>query len=349
MITLKQSCLPSTAVFFLCAAVALIAGSCRSTSAPPTAATESSKTEKSLPSESASAPQSTAPEEPPAAKNTENLVSARVFPESLIAAPARDLAPPRIEYNTVLRTRPIEAQQHNAWRYRATRQGQLVGFEFSNQGGNPILPPRRDAVRNQFYARDFQFRFDDRARQDIHLMISDWAPSRDRTFRLSELMNSLMMFFPRRLLPAIVNSPSRNIITLPTGEEVEFDAATHEIVAGVFAETPVDLNPDRLSRRFPGVHYHGKGVAIRADARGADPRLSATALITTGTPAKDCAKGILCSQCEVRPQDLWEQSGAARFKYATDADFDRFLTARCEFNLPSLAKDLASAGAAYHR
>ncbi|HKY07999.1 MAG TPA: hypothetical protein VJQ55_07150, partial [Candidatus Binatia bacterium] len=261
--------------------------------------------------------------------------------ESLIALPARDPANPRIDYNSVIRTRPVEGQQNSSWRYRTSRQGQIVGFEFSNHGGNRILPPRRDAVKNQFYVRDFQFRFDDRARQDIYLMISDWVPSRDRAFRLSELMNSLLMFFPRAFLPAIVNSQNRNILTLPTGEEVEFNAATHEITAGVFSETAVDLNPDRASRKFPGVHYHGKGVVIRADGRGSDPRLGATALIVTGSPEKDCVKGIGCSQCEVKPQDLWEQSGAARFKYTTDADFDRFLAARCEFTLPSLPDALA--------
>ena len=63
-------------------------------------------------------------------------------------------------------------------------------------------------------------------------MISDWVPSRDRVFRLSELMNSLMHFFPRSYLPAIANAGERNIVTLPTGEEVEFNAVTKEILGG---------------------------------------------------------------------------------------------------------------------
>lgn len=174
-------------------------------------------------------------------------------------------------------------------------------------------------------------------------MISDWVPSRDRVFRLSELMNSLTLFFPRTFLPAIVNWKNRNIVTLPTGEEVEFDALTHQIVAGVFSETPVDLNPDRSTRKFPGVEYSGKGVAIRANARGADPRIGTTTLITTGTPAKDCAKGILCSQCEIPARELWEQTGAVRFKFATDADLDRFLSSRCGFGLPRIGVEFAVA------
>jgi hypothetical protein len=47
-------------------------------------------------------------------------------------------------------------------------------------------------------------------------------------------MNSLMLFFPRKFLPAIVNVGERNIVNLPTGEAIEFDASTHEIRGGVF-------------------------------------------------------------------------------------------------------------------
>jgi len=33
----------------------------------------------------------------------------------------------------------------------------------------------------------------------------------------------------------------------------------------------------------------------------------------------------------------WDQSGAVRFKFATDRDFDRYLIARCQFGLPKSA------------
>ena len=35
-------------------------------------------------------------------------------------------------------------------------------------------------------------------------------------------------------------------------------------------------------------------------------------------------------------RDLWDQSGALRFKFATDEEFDRFLLARCQFGLPKI-------------
>jgi hypothetical protein len=329
-------------IFIVCVLLALTTPACRAPVSPPSPAEQALESQKleppAPPAENAKPPLPDAP----AVKSPKETI-ARHWPESRIAAPEKDLAPRRIEYNTVLNVRPAEPAQNSSWRYRVTRQGQLVGFEFTNRGGNRILPPRRDPVKNQFFARDFQFRFDERARQDIYLMVSDWVPSRDRVFRLSGLMNSLMLFFPRAFLPAIVNWQNRNIVTLPTGEEVEFDAATHEVVAGVFSEAPVDLNPDRASRKFPAFGYLGKGVTIRADGRGVDPRIGTTSLITTATPSQNCDKGIFCSQCEVPAKELWEQTGAVRFKFATDVDFDRFLLARCGFGLPRVGADFAIA------
>jgi hypothetical protein len=333
--TMKTGAASTTSLLFFCMILPIVA--CRSTPVvPPTPAEPASEaqTTEPAPAEIAKAP--------PSSESPKERIS-RLLPESRVAAPEKDLAPRRIEYNTVLNLRPSERSLNGFWRYRITRQGQIVGFEFSNPGGNRILPPRRNPLKNQFFGRDYQFRFDERARQDIHLMISDWVPSRDRVFRLSDLMNSLMLFFPRELLPAIVNSQNRNIVTLPTGEEVEFDAATHEVVAGVFSEAPVDLNPDRAARNFPGITYRGKGVIVRADARGADPRIGTSSLITTGTPSENCDKGIFCSQCEVAAKDLWDQSGAVRFKFATDTEFDRFLLSRCNFGLPRIGAGFAVA------
>lgn len=335
--------LPTITIFFILASMALFAGACRPTPVTPPSPTEipaeAPITEPAKPTESA---QPAEPPAPPAIKPGKDVIT-RNLPESVIAAPEKDVAAGRVEYNTVISSRTVDPVRKTTWRYRVTRQGKLVGFEFSNHGGNQILPLRRDAVKNQFFARDFQFRFDERARQDIHLMVSDWAPSRDRVFRLSELMNSVMLFFPRTYLPAIVHWRDRNIVTLPTGEEVAFDAVTHEIIAGVFSEAPVDLNPDRTSRNFPKVEYHGKGVAIRADSRGADPRMGGTTLITTGAPVENCDKGFLCSRCEVPSKELWEQSGAARFRFATDPEFDRYLMARCGFALPRIGAEFALA------
>jgi hypothetical protein len=253
-------------------------------------------------------------------------------PESIISPPDRDAATAGLKYDTVVTQRPASVPGNVGWEYRKNRRDQIVGFEFSNRGGNRILPERHDIAKNQLFTRDFQFRFDDRARQDIHLSVTDWAPSRDKQFRLSELMNSVLLFFPRNFVPAIASSGTSSIVTLPTGEKVEFSAKTHEVLRGVFVEAPVDLQ----APRFPSVEYVGKGVTVRANSRGNDPRIGTVATITTGSPDPECAKGQGCDQCQVPARELWEQKGAVRFKFLTDAEFDRYLRARCGFGLPQI-------------
>src|SRR5713226_5292703 len=256
------------------------------------------------------------------------------LPESVLAAPEKDLASPQLKYDTVLRVRSAEPALNVGWQYRINRQNQIVGFEFSNRGGNTILPYRYDIQKNLFFTRDFQFRFDDRARQDIYLELTDWVPSRDKQFRLSELMSSVMHFFPRNHLPAIVSLGGRYIVTLPTGEEVEFDAETHEVLGGVFSEAPVDLNPNKMARKFAGIDYIGKGVIVRADSRGTDPKLGTIATITSGSPAADCEGTDCKNQCRVPSKELWDQKGDVHFKFSTDEEFDRYLLSRCGFGLP---------------
>ncbi len=261
----------------------------------------------------------------------------RQLPESLLSAPEKESVAPTIQYDTVLTKRSVQTAAHSGWQYRNNRQRQLVGFEFSNNGGNRILPHRRDISKNQLYTRDFQFRFDDRARQDVHLSVTDWVASRDKQFRLSELMNSVMLFFPRNYLPAVVTVGDRNIVTLPTGEEVEFDAHTHEVSGGVFSEAPVDANPDNRLRQFPAIRYTGSGVMVRADARGSDPRLGSVATVTTGSPLPDCIRGEACNRCEVPAKEIWAQNGAARFRFVRDQDFHDYLLSRCAFGVPMKA------------
>jgi hypothetical protein len=107
---------------------------------------------------------------------------------------------------------------------------------------------------------------------------------------------------------------------------------TNEIVGGALVEEPVDLNPDHTARKFPGIGYSGKGIVVRADARGSDPRLSAMATISNGS-TQNCANDN-CKECKVPTTDLWHPNGAVRFKFATDDEFERFLLNRCGFGIP---------------
>jgi hypothetical protein len=306
---------------------------------PPAPPEQSSET-------GASEPQENATQESATAESTEQAKQPEAprLPESVVTGPETELASLAVKYDTVLMSRTLEAPATQGWDYRLDRKGRIVGFEFSNHGGNAVLPERYDIQKDRLFTRDFHFYFDDRARQNIHTFISDWAPSRDKQFRLSELMNSVLMFFPRSNLPAISRSGESYIVTLATGEEVEFNARTREIRSGVLSEGPVDLNPIKEARRYPEVNYTGKGVLVRANARGSDPRIGTQATITTGSPPADCDRADGCNRCTVQAKELWAQSGSVAFKFATDAEFDRFLLERCGFGLPKDGVNFALAG-----
>jgi hypothetical protein len=329
----------------LCAFVLLLSLSfqqgCRTSSVTPTQkqSTDPEKAESAGKENIPTGSESTKVEQPGSKKIA---IEKPRLPETVLSAPEKELASPKLNYDTVVLARASDATYPAGWQYRKNRQSQIVGFEFSNRGGNRILPQRYDAAKNLFFTRDFQFHFDDRARQDIYLFLSDWAPSQDKQFRLSEIMNSIMVFFPRHYLPAIRSSGPRYIVTLPTGEQVEFHATTREVLGGVFAETGVDLNPDKRARKFPGIDYIGKGLVVRADGRGIDPRIRNRATISSKAPLTDCEKGAGCSQCQVPSQELWHQNGPVRFKFSTDQEFDRYLLSRCGFGIPQSSPDLVT-------
>jgi hypothetical protein len=332
----------------LCASVLLASLSfqqgCRTSPTPVTPTQEQAGTEKPESSGKENIPtgSESSKVEPEGRKKPEIAIEKPRLPESVVSAPEKELASPKLHYDTVVLARSSDTTTPGGWQYRKNRQSQIVGFEFSNRGGNRILPQRYDAAKNLFFTRDFQFHFDDRARQDIYLFLSDWAPSQDKQFRLSEIMNSIMVFFPRHYLPAIRGSGTRYIITLPTGEQVEFHATTREVLGGVLSETGVDLNPDKRARKFPGIDYVGKGLVVRADSRGTDPRIGNRATIITKAPLMDCDKGAGCGQCQVPSQELWHQNGPVRFKFSTDQEFDRYLLSRCGFNIPKTSPDVVA-------
>ncbi len=206
-----------------------------------------------------------------------------------------------------------------------------VMIKLENTGVNRIIP--KSAEPGGGPKRIFSIKFPERARQDLHFAITD-VP----TNKLSESMESYFYVFPRKLVPSImmVEDGKKLQVTLPTGEHVYFNTESKEIAGGVLKEgAPIDLGPDRFKRGFADVSYAGKGVSIRVDRRGSDPRLGTTATITTGSPDPSCAAGQACRACKVASEKLWNQSGKIHFKFPTDAEFDVFLKANCKFRVPS--------------
>lgn len=143
-------------------------------------------------------------------------------------------------------------------------------------------------------------------------------------------MESYIYLFPRKVLPALewIESPgqaARMRVTLPTGETVDFDGATHEILGGALKETaPIDLGTDRFKRKFARLHYSGDGVMIRVDKRGGDPRLGTLATITRGTQSCKVSSSLLFNQ---------DKTSEVEFLFPTDTEFSQFLIKKCGFGI----------------
>ncbi len=201
--------------------------------------------------------------------------------------------------------------------------GSIVGFNFTNNGINRIIPRKGEPGTGP--DRTYAFHFQSRARQNIFLSITD-AP----TEYLSQLMESYLYLFPRKVLPAIEQQQSPGSaailkVTLPTGETVNFDAESHEVLSGALEETaPIDLNPDRFKRKFAAVRYRGAGVLVRVNKRGGDPRLGTTATITKGDRTCQLPSSLLFNQ---------DEDSQAEFLFPRDAEFGAFLIKKCGFGL----------------
>ncbi|MGZ3809318.1 MAG: hypothetical protein ACXVCE_14635, partial [Bacteriovorax sp.] len=115
----------------------------------------------------------------------------------------------------------------------ATTTGKVDGFKIVNNGPNNIVKT------DEYYInREMSFEFDDRARSDMKLLVSD-GPD-DRT---SHITWSVMMFFPRSVLPSIKRVGDELEVTLPNKEIVRYNAKTKEVIGGVFTEGPMRQDP----------------------------------------------------------------------------------------------------------
>jgi hypothetical protein len=208
----------------------------------------------------------------------------------------------------------------------------VTAFDWMNTGKNRIVT-KEDQHDGKGPNRWFVMDFPERARQDITLMIMD-SPNENT----SEVMVSSFYFFPRRVLPRIqwpappADGPSSSsdvVITLPNEETFAIDPNTKEIRSGVLTETgPLDLNPSRFLRKFARIEYSGKGVMIRVNKRGEDPRLNTTAEISKRI-------GSQTQVCKVASKKLFRDDPKSNlaFLFPTDAEFNEFLKANCKFSL----------------
>lgn len=212
-------------------------------------------------------------------------------------------------------------------------EGQYEGFSIENRGKNAM-------VNAEDSMRYYEFSADEQVSQNISLMVND-APNGT----VSHTMHSHFMFFPRTYLPfAEINAKDEVKVTLPTGEAMNF-AKSGEVIGGVFTEGPVDISGDRFKRTYANIKYQGKGILLRANARGQMPqqgqfeatkidmdygiKYSADVLIINGTTNQRCR----------RPKtDFWPSGDVSPilFKFPSDKEFDVYLKAKCGFGIPEL-------------
>jgi hypothetical protein len=186
--------------------------------------------------------------------------------------------------------------------YTSKGSEQITGFTLTNNG-SPHINPR--GAGHSGASRTYDFLFADRAREDIHLMVSDDVNlsgrySHDNMFRE-------LHFFPRNQLPSIAKTADgkRLKVELPTGEVVFFDAWSKEIVSGVLSEAPIDFTRDRHKRHNPDVEYHGRNLVISVAQRGEAPRRAVVWGKTKFAEVRYPAK--YQRACRLSPRLIWDQ------------------------------------------
>ncbi|MES3036669.1 MAG: hypothetical protein V4736_02070 [Bdellovibrionota bacterium] len=167
---------------------------------------------------------------------------------------------------------------------------------------------RKDGLKS----REWGFKFDKHARQDMYVSITDAVDG-----RFSTMQSSAIYFFPRTYLPQykILNDEIHMI--LPTGEKVIYDK-NNNIIGGVLAESG---NPQL--NQPPRVSYSGTGLTIRTNSSGVEGRGAIENMTAT------VSKGG--QSCTVPKSQLWNSD--LQFKYATDEKLDAFLKSSCGFGI----------------
>lgn len=214
---------------------------------------------------------------------------------------------------------------------RSTASAATEGFSFTNVGDNKI-------VQKSNSSRTYSFDYPEQAKQNVALEVDD-APNDT----VSHTMHSLFMFFPRKQLPVVEQLSGTLDVTLPTGEKMIFAKESKEIVGGVMKEGPLDHSSDRFKRSFANLKYEGKGLMIRANARGQSPQIT-----ETDKTKIDIDRGIAGSQevlivngstgqkCRRPKVEFWDPMDVRpiEFKYPTDEALDAHLKSVCGFGLP---------------
>jgi len=265
------------------------------------------------------------------------------------ASPARDKIRSQHRYSGSLRYTKNPELMYRF--YTPGNNQQIIGFTLTNSGSKRVNPK---GLKKHDASRTYDFLFADRAREDVHMMVSDDVGisgrySHDNMFRE-------LHFFPRNQLPSVAKTDDgkRLKVVLPTGEAVFFDAWSKEIVSGVLQEKPMDLTRNRHERRNPGIEYRGRNLVITVAQRGEAPRRAQvwgkTKFAEVRYPAKyDRA-------CRLSPSLIWDQTPKPGDRdprltmlHATDASLFSTVEQHCGWDLSDLRMAAAEAQSDFTR
>lgn len=175
------------------------------------------------------------------------------------------------------------------------RELRAKSIKLRNQGGNPTFPQTGWMV-----GRDFEFNFEDIAQSDLNMIVWDMPDDYDSNGHMM-----MMTFIPRQVIPSVrYESLNKIKVTLPTSEEITFDARTKEIIGGVITEGKVATDSGGRALR-PSMKYTGKGLAIVASRVGNFP--VGDELVGTQRTARNKADIIYNQKtiCQLPVKDLW--------------------------------------------
>lgn len=262
----------------------------------------------------------------PAVSAISSNVSEEDYTESDIVEPFREASDSRL-HSTTCRT------MQGGWdQCRHSDSKKIEAFQLTNKGPNNIVKS------NEYYInRTMSFEFDDRARSEMKLVVVD---SPDDT--TSHSTYSIMLFFPRTVLPAIKKEGDELIVTLPNKEIVRYNAKTKEVLGGVFSEGAMVADPKNKNKARPAdIKYTGNGVMIRSDKSGdlpyGDIELSNGSKAPSSSTATISKKGF--KDCKIPSKDIWYtdyQKGGSVFikpEFQADKGMDDFIKKKCGFSL----------------
>jgi hypothetical protein len=229
----------------------------------------------------------------------------------------------------------------------------FVGFNITNEGINRIVPKGgsadADSSSEVQASREFQFNFREQAKQNMGIEI--WE---DTTGYTSRFMVSHFVIAPRKFIPYVeINQYGEIEITLPTGEKVLFDKNSKEILGGVLRERPIDMGPNRQTRTFADIQYVGKGIMIRANARGNSPQIGQFSqkvisgefgnIGETDAMVYYYDENLKTSKrCILKKKDFWpaKDQNPIPFNFSNDEELANFLSKKCGEEFGKRARSL---------